>query len=94
MCFCETSNPWEHNTEAGEAGVIPVSSIRNYPPPLHVHTHAHAVSQMITGVARSCNPRPTDYTCRQAGRIVYTHIYKKANTIKPVALLELHLPVI
>lgn len=92
MCFCETSNPQEPNTgEAGEAGVIPASSIRGYPPPSHVHTRTRAVSQMIAG---SCNPRPTDYIGRQAGRIVYTHIHKKANAIKPVALLELHLPVV
>lgn len=63
--------------------MIPASSICNYPPLLHVHAHTHVLSQMITGVARSCNSRPTDYIRGQAGRIVCTHIYIKTNTVKP-----------
>lgn len=94
VCFHKTSNPWEPNTEAGETGMIAASSICSYPPPLHVHTRTYELSRMITGVARSCNSRTTDYIRRQAGRIVCTHSYRKTNTIKLFALLELHLPVI
>lgn len=74
--------------------MISPSSKCSYPPPLHVYTHTHMLSRMITGAARSCNSRPTNYVHRQAGRIVCTRIYRKTNTIKSVALLELHLPLI
>lgn len=75
--------------------MIPANSVCVIPLPcMCVHTHTHILFQMITGVARSCNSRPTNYISRQAGRVVCRYIYIKTNTIKVVALLELHLSVI
>lgn len=58
---------------------------------VHTHTHTHSLSRMITGAARNCNSRLTDYIRRQAGKIACTRIYRKTNTVKLVTLLELHL---
>lgn len=74
--------------------MISPSSKSSYLPPLHVYTHTGMLPRMITGAARTCNSRPTDYVCRQAGRIVCTHLYRETIAIKLVTLLELHLPLI